>query len=108
MSGGLREPTVFILAALAGGRLHGYGIISAVEEMSEGRVRLSAGTLYGALDRLERDGYLEHAGEESAGGPRRRYYALSAKGRLLLQDEVARLTATAGQLQSALGQAWSS
>ena len=45
----LREPTLFILAALVSGRLHGYAILDAVEDLSDGRLRLTAGTLYGAL-----------------------------------------------------------
>ena len=50
----LREPTFFVLTALLPAPLHGYGIIKAVEEMSDGRVRLRAGTLYAALERLEK------------------------------------------------------
>ena len=42
----------FILAALLDGPRHGYGIIKQAAELSDGRVRLAAGTLYGALDRL--------------------------------------------------------
>ena len=53
----LREPTFFLLTALLPGPLHGYGIIKAVEEMSDGRVRLRAGTLYAALERLENAGF---------------------------------------------------
>jgi PadR family transcriptional regulator, regulatory protein PadR len=102
----LREPTVFILTSLARGRLHGYGIIGAVEELSDGRVTLSTGTLYGALERLERDGYVAFAGEESDGGPKRRYYALTDSGRELLATEVQRLSETAGTLQAELRSAW--
>lgn len=101
----LREPTIFILTALAGGRLHGYGIMGAVEELSEGRIKLSTGTLYGALERLERDGYVEFAGEETEGGPPRRYYALTPAGRTLLTAEVQRMQDTAGALDAALRQA---
>ena len=45
----LRESTYFILAALLDGPRHGYAIVKEVEQLSGGRVRLSAGTLYGAL-----------------------------------------------------------
>lgn len=91
----LREPTYFILAALAGGPAHGYRLMQAVEEMSEGRVRLRAGTLYAALDRLERDGCIELHSEGTDGGPPRKSFALTAAGRELLEAEVARLTANA-------------
>ena len=67
--------------------MHGYGIIKAVEEMSEGRVRLRAGTLYGALERLESQGYVAFHGEGSDGGPARRYYRLTTEGQSLLASE---------------------
>jgi len=47
----MREPTYFLLLALANEPLHGYGIAQRAQELSEGRVQLTAGTLYGALDR---------------------------------------------------------
>lgn len=102
----LREPTVFILTALARGKLHGYGIMSAVEELSEGRISLSTGTLYGALERLQKDDFVAFAGSESDGGPPRRYYELTESGRKLLQDEVERLRQTAKVLGAELDQAW--
>jgi PadR family transcriptional regulator PadR len=89
----LREPTFFILTALAAAPAHGYGILRSVEEMSDGRVRLRAGTLYGALARLEDDGYLEFDREESEGGPPRRYYRLTSVGRRLLEAEMTRQAA---------------
>jgi len=88
----LREPTFFILAALAPAPLHGYGVIKAVEEMSGGRVRLRAGTLYGALERLRADGLIEVAGEEaSEGGPPRRNYRLTPRGSEVLTRDAERL-----------------
>ena len=93
--GPLREPTFLVLAALGPGPLHGYGIIKAVEEMSEGRVRLRAGTLYGALERLESQGYVAFDGEGSDGGPARRYYRLTTAGQQLLTSEASRLAANA-------------
>lgn len=98
----LREPTVFILSALAEGPLHGYGILKKVEELSGGRLRLRAGTLYEALDRLSRDGMVRYEGEESVGGPPRRYYALTREGRGLLAEEAARLEATASVVRTQL------
>jgi DNA-binding PadR family transcriptional regulator len=91
----LREPTFLMLAAMGPGPLHGYGIIQAVEEMSEGRVRLRAGTLYAALERLEAQGFIEFHGEGSEGGPARRYYRLTEEGRSLLEREASRLAANA-------------
>jgi DNA-binding PadR family transcriptional regulator len=92
----LREPTFFILAALAPHPLHGYGIIKAVEDMSGGRVRLRAGTLYGALERLHQEGLVEPAGEEpSGGGPPRRNYRLTEHGSQALSRDAERLRANA-------------
>jgi hypothetical protein len=51
-SGPLSESTYFVLASLIDGPLHGYGIIKRATEISDERVRLTAGTLYGALERL--------------------------------------------------------
>ncbi len=87
----LREPTFFLLTALLPGPLHGYGIIKAVEEMSDGRVRLRAGTLYAALERLETAGSITLDREESEGGPPRRYYRLTPEGVALLETEGRRL-----------------
>ena len=98
----IREPTVFILSALAEGPLHGYGIIKRVEQLSDGRLRLRAGTLYEALDRLSRDGIVRFEGEESVGGPPRRYYGLTPAGRALLAEEAVRLESTASMVRTQL------
>ena len=52
----MQEATYLILTALAAGSQHGYGIIGDVAQISGDRVRLRAGTLYTALDRLKQDG----------------------------------------------------
>jgi DNA-binding PadR family transcriptional regulator len=91
----LREPTFLVLVALGPGPLHGYGIIKAIEEMSDGRVRLRAGTLYAALDRLEDQGLVVFHGEGSDGGPARRYFRLTDAGRELLASEASRLQSNA-------------
>ncbi len=77
----MREPTYFILLALHAEPLHGYGIIKKADLLSSGRVRLTAGTLYGALDRLVDDGLLEVDREETVNGRRRRYYRITEYGR---------------------------
>jgi len=92
------EQALYILASLAQGELHGYGIARDVEELSEGRVRLTAGTLYGALNRLSDEGLVEPAGERQVQGRRRRYYRLTAPGHAVLTDEVERLRSAAAAL----------
>ncbi|HEX6873756.1 MAG TPA: PadR family transcriptional regulator [Micromonosporaceae bacterium] len=86
----LQEPTFFVLAALAARPLHGYGIIQAVAELSDGRVALRAGTLYPALDRLSADGLVELAREEIVDNRLRRYYQLTNAGADRLAADVQR------------------
>jgi DNA-binding PadR family transcriptional regulator len=86
----LSEPVLLILLSLAEQPRHGYAILKDVEEMSDGRVVLSTGTLYGALGRLLDDRWIERFAEQEA--PRdRQAYRLTAKGRAILQAEVARM-----------------
>ncbi|MEV4199626.1 PadR family transcriptional regulator [Micromonospora globbae] len=87
----LQEPTFWILTALAGPPLHGYGIIREVAALSEGRLSMRPGTLYGALDRLVEAGLIEADREEVVDGRLRRYYRLSAAGSATLAAETERL-----------------
>lgn len=86
-------PVVFeILISLAGEERHGYAILRDVEERTEGRLRLHAGTLYRALGRLVDDGLLEETeGPAEGEDERRRYYRLTAPGRRVAGAEAARL-----------------
>src|SRR5512139_84798 len=87
----IQEPTFLILTALAGRPLHGYGVIADVQELSDGQVRLRAGTLYAALDRLLSEGLIEAEREEVVDGRLRRYYRLTDKGTEALSAEAERL-----------------
>lgn len=87
----LREPTFLVLTALAAEPQHGYSVLDDVRRISEGQVRLQAGTLYGILDRLRADGLIEVDREEVVASRLRRYYRLTALGATRLADEVARL-----------------
>ena len=91
----MQEATFLILTALAAGSQHGYGIISDVAEISDGRVKLLAGTLYTALDRLRADGLIGVDREEIVGNRLRRYYRLTPEGEKRLAAEAARLHAHA-------------
>jgi PadR family transcriptional regulator PadR len=99
----MREPTFFVLAALLDGPLHGYGIIQAARRLSDGRIRLAAGTLYGALDRLAAQDLIVVDHDEIVGGRARRYYRLTDAGRQALAEEAARLQQAAGIVTSRLG-----
>jgi DNA-binding PadR family transcriptional regulator len=91
----MQEATFLILTALADGSQHGYGIIADVRQISDGRVKLRAGTLYTALDRLRSDGMVEVDKEEIVDGRLRRYYRLTPDGAKVLSEEAARLRANA-------------
>jgi DNA-binding PadR family transcriptional regulator len=98
----MQEATFLILTALAGGSQHGYGIITDVEQISEQRVRLRAGTLYTALERLRAEGLVEVDREEIVDSRLRRYYRLTAAGAERLANEAARLQANAVMAMSRL------
>ena len=98
----MHEATLLILTALAGGTQHGYGIIADVERISNQRVRLRAGTLYTALERLRADRLVEVDREEIVDSRLRRYYRLTAVGQERLAAEAARLQANAPVAMSRL------
>jgi DNA-binding PadR family transcriptional regulator len=86
----LTEPVLLILLSLAGQPRHGYSILKDVEHMSDGRVMLSTGTLYGALRRLLDDDWIERFEEEESSRGRQAY-RLTPQGRRNLQLEVNRM-----------------
>jgi DNA-binding PadR family transcriptional regulator len=87
----MREPTFYTLAALLDGPLHGYGIIKRAAQLSHRRLRLPAGTLYAALDRLTDAGLVEIDREEIVDGRARRYYRLTTAGLQAIEAEAARM-----------------
>ena len=87
----VREPTYFILLALHHEPMHGYGIAAKTKQLSEGRVTLTAGTLYGALDRLVSEEHLVVDREELVSGRKRRYYRITDSGRDATQAEALRM-----------------
>lgn len=91
----MQEPTFLILTALAAGPQHGYGVITDVQRISDGRVRLRAGTLYAALERLSDEGLIELDREEVHEGRARRYYRLTGRGASRLETEAERLARNA-------------
>lgn len=83
-----------VLLALAEGHKHGYAILKDVERLAEGKLRLSASTLYSVLDRLEEDGLIEESEERpdpSLDDERRRYYRLTELGARVASGEAERL-----------------
>jgi PadR family transcriptional regulator PadR len=78
---------MLILKTLALEPMHGYGISVRIEQVSEGVFRLNAGSLFLAIQRLERDGLIDGEWNPTENNRRARYYTLTAKGRKRLNNE---------------------
>jgi DNA-binding PadR family transcriptional regulator len=86
----LQEPTLYILLSLRSGEKHGYAILKDVAELSSKRIKMSTGTLYGALYRLLDQGLIERI--ESMGGVRgKKEYRLTPSGMEVFDAEVGRM-----------------
>jgi DNA-binding PadR family transcriptional regulator len=88
--GHFSNPSLLILASLAGGEKHGYAMMEDIHTMTG--VRLGAGTLYGAITRLEQTGLIEALPM----GDRRRPYRLTAQGAAILHQTLSELEKFAG------------
>ncbi|GIF78279.1 PadR family transcriptional regulator [Asanoa siamensis] len=87
----MQEPTFLVLTVLAGPALHGYGIMRAIDEVTQVAGTVRPGTLYAALDRLTQEGLVEVDREDEwAGGRVRRYYCLTPHGADTLRGEAQR------------------
>lgn len=82
-SGRFSDPSILILASLAGGKKHGYAIMEDIATIAS--VRLGTGTLYGAIARLEESGLIEALPSEERG---RRPYHLTTAGRAFLREHL--------------------
>lgn len=85
----LTEAVYYILLSLIK-PMHGYGIMQNVEQLSCGRVRLAAGTLYGAINTLLEKGWIRALPEIK--DSRKKEYIIQDLGRIALKDEITRLT----------------
>jgi len=94
--GPLTPAILHILLALADTERHGYAIMQEVARLTEGRVRLGPGTLYGSIKRMLAAGLLEETEERpdpALDDERRRYYRVTERGRRATAAEVERLSA---------------
>ena len=82
----MSETAYYILLSLTEKR-HGYGIMQYVSNLTNNRINLGAGTLYGTLSKLEQSGLVMIAGEEN----KRKYYVISDLGKSVLETELARI-----------------
>lgn len=85
--GALTEVTFYVLLSLFAPK-HGYAIMQFVEEKTDGRLMLGAGTLYGALNSLEEKGWISPHGES---GSRKKEYLITPLGREIAEKELTRL-----------------
>ena len=102
----LSQTAFHVLVVLANGPRHGYGVAQEVEELTEGRLVMGPGTLYGSLQRMLGSGLIEEAknpGEEGLHAERRRYYRMTPVGSAALRAESTRLMRTAVVAQQRLG-----
>jgi len=79
---------MLVLQTLSVRPLHGYGIAQQIEALSEDALRVEQGSLYPALERLQKKGWITSRWGESPTGRRARYYTLTAAGRRQLGNEI--------------------
>ena len=107
----LKPVDLQLLLALAQGERHGYGLVQAIAEGTDGLVQLDPGNLYRVVKRLLADGLVAEASRRAApdlGEERRRYYRITALGERVLAGEVRRLQALVrSPAVRALAQGWS-
>jgi len=89
-AGPLSEPVLLILMSLADQPRHGYALLKDIERLSQGRARLSTGTLYGALRRLLEDRWIERFEQEDTSRDKQAY-RLTASGRRQLARDLDRM-----------------
>jgi DNA-binding PadR family transcriptional regulator len=90
-----------ILIALGEGERHGYSIMQEVADRTEGKVRMSPGTLYGSIKRMLEEGLIEELTTGAAGADeRRRFYRITRFGRRVALAEADRLTSLLSQARS--------
>ena len=89
----LKPVDLQLLLALAETEQHGYGLVHAIEQATDGLVRLDPGNLYRVIKRLLGDGIIAESGRrpKDAGEERRRYYRITPLGERVLAAEVQRL-----------------
>jgi DNA-binding PadR family transcriptional regulator len=96
----LTETTFYILLALIQPS-HGYAVMQKIEEMSEGQVRIAAGTLYGALENLVRQKQITPVRSDD---PRRKSYAITDLGRKILKADCQRMEHMVMLTKTAIGE----
>ncbi|MBS4209023.1 PadR family transcriptional regulator [Bacillus sp. FJAT-50079] len=83
----MTETAFYILLSLTEPR-HGYGIIKHVEEITDGRLILGSGTIYGTLTKMQRDDIITVYADEK----RKKIYEITSSGKMLMREEIKRLS----------------
>ena len=96
---------LLILQTLTLGRLHGYAIARHIERSSEDLLRMEQGSLYPALERLQREGWVTSAWATSPTGRRARYYTITASGRKRLGQKISAFDELALAIARVIGRA---
>jgi PadR family transcriptional regulator, regulatory protein PadR len=78
---------MLVLKTLALEPMHGYGIAVRLEQMSKGTFRINAGSLFVALQRLQREGLIKNEWKATENSRRAKYYTLTQQGRKRLDSE---------------------
>ena len=78
---------MLVLKAVSLGPLHGYGVLLRIQQISKGTLEIQQGSLYPALYRLERDGWIASEWGESENKRKAKYYRLTARGKRRLETE---------------------
>ncbi len=98
----LRPRDYLVLLALAGGPMHGYGLIQEIETLSEGKVRMDPANLHRAIQRFLRDGWVLDRGRQEVSQGRRRVFELSELGLRVARAEAGRLDGLAAVARARL------
>jgi transcriptional regulator len=93
---------LLILKAVSLGKLHGYGVLLRIEQISGDALQIQQGTLYPALYRLEKQGYIDSEWGTSENNRRANFYHLTPAGRSRLNNETASWTRFAEAMATAL------
>ena len=93
---------LLILKSVSLGKLHGYGVLLRIEQITGGALQIQQGALYPALYRLERQGLIESEWGVSENNRRAKYYKLTTLGRQRMRDEAAGWNRLAAAMAAAL------
>lgn len=99
----LTDLAVHVLVAVGPGAIHGYAIGKRIEELSDGRLRPTTGSLYQVLRRLTEGELLERVDVDEEVDGRRQYFELTRLGRRVLKAEAERLEELAAEAWAAVG-----